>query len=259
MESIKSISLELKELGSNLEAPNYPGPYQVPEGYFEELIPSLMNRIKALDEPDAGREIGMLSPLLAGISREQVYTVPDGYFAGLENSAIDMIRDHPDYLSAEEELGAISPLLSAADKKIPYNVPAGYFESLKLNKEQKEERLPGKVLALKPRNWARYAAAAVITGIICAMTILVLSNSQIDPNKNPERWVKKNVEKKVNEDKLDEFVEMTTEEELPAPVIAEKSQEVAELVKDISAEEIDQFLAETASVDDSNDSEIMLN
>lgn len=75
-----SILQELTELNSSLAGVEARNPYVVPEGYFEDLLPELMKRIRAMETENAGEEIAALSPLLAGLRKEMPFTVPEGYF-----------------------------------------------------------------------------------------------------------------------------------------------------------------------------------
>src|ERR1041384_1997646 len=45
------------------------------------------------------------------------YSVPAGYFDGLEERIMNAIRNHPDYRTSSEELEAISPLLNSLSKR----------------------------------------------------------------------------------------------------------------------------------------------
>jgi hypothetical protein len=54
--------------------------FEVPAGYFDHLAGNILNRIKTEDVSGAREEIGVLSPLLANISREMPFQVPHSYF-----------------------------------------------------------------------------------------------------------------------------------------------------------------------------------
>ena len=69
-----------------------------------------------------------LSPLLSKLSKRMPYSVPQGYFEGLEESLISSVQVSGQ--SAREELEKLSPLLSSLNKEMPYSVPQGYFENL---------------------------------------------------------------------------------------------------------------------------------
>lgn len=58
-------------------------PLQVPEGYFTGLSDSILEKIKKSQGQSASTELIELSPLLAGISKNNLYVVPEGYFDSL--------------------------------------------------------------------------------------------------------------------------------------------------------------------------------
>lgn len=80
MDQKNNILDELNSLGSSLGKTGQLHPFKVPPGYFESLLPSVMQRIHAQETPDPKEEIQTLSPLLAGMKREMPFEVPDGYF-----------------------------------------------------------------------------------------------------------------------------------------------------------------------------------
>jgi hypothetical protein len=59
-------------------------PYAVPKGYFADFTDILLRRIRiemeVISEPQAGQEIADLSPLLAGLQKNNPYKLPEGYF-----------------------------------------------------------------------------------------------------------------------------------------------------------------------------------
>lgn len=67
--------------------------FSVPGGYFEGLAGSIMNRIKTEPVTDAREEISILSPMLAGISREMPYQVPRSYFDNLAGRILDQRQE----------------------------------------------------------------------------------------------------------------------------------------------------------------------
>lgn len=80
MEQNTNILEELNGLGSSLGRSRPSLPFEVPAGYFDSLLPSLLQRIRALESADPNEEIQMLSPLLAGMKKEIPFEVPEGYF-----------------------------------------------------------------------------------------------------------------------------------------------------------------------------------
>jgi hypothetical protein len=156
--------------------------FSVPEGYFEGFAQQVLGRIKAgsgsstgLGEEEtlpAGPDI--LPDSLVQAGRINPYTVPEGYFDGL------------------------SPILAISKDKNPYLVPTGYFDTLanKINgkiagqpelsrslvatgagsnsrleiTEENNARSKTRVIGLgKPAKWMKYAAAAVVAGLIVSV------------------------------------------------------------------------------------------
>jgi hypothetical protein len=181
------------------------------------------------------------------------YTIPAGYFEYLENNVLGTIHASDDYQDPKEELGTISPFLSGLKKQIPYSVPQGYFETVT------PARPAVKVISLAKRKWFRYAAAAMLTGLITLAGLLYFnSRNQLDPVEQPYAWIKKSI-KKVDNKTLDAFVKLA-DEELPAPAdmasTPVKPEEIKELLKDVSDKEIQEFLDETPETGSDNDAEM---
>src|SRR5688572_3568325 len=156
---------ELNELGSVLTDYDPRNVYAVPGGYFEKLPYQVLDRIKALETSNAKEELELLSPLLTQVNRKMPFSIPKGYFETLDEKIMQGIREHADYQSPGEELAALSPLLNTISKKLPYDVPQGYFESLRNGKSGKPAR-SSLVVSITSRKWFRYAAAAVVGGIL---------------------------------------------------------------------------------------------
>jgi hypothetical protein len=55
------------------------------------------------------------------------YDIPAGYFEGLAEKAMQLVRESNDYQTANEELETLSPLLSGLKKTMPYSVSRGIF------------------------------------------------------------------------------------------------------------------------------------
>ena len=242
----KDIIQELNDLGSSLAKTTPQNPYSVSEGYFEGFARQVLGRIKAGEK---GLEF------LSSLPKEAPYQVPVEYFEGLPENIMRGIREHADYQTSQEELASISPLLSTISKKPVFSVPDGYFENFEVAIDHKPKAL---VVSIASRRWLRLAAAAVVTGIIAVGSILIInSNNKIDPQNNPEAWVKKNVIKKVNPEVITEFVKLT-DEELPLKDVANnKPEDIKELMKDVPVNEIDKFLNETGASEETETDALM--
>lgn len=242
MSRSQTILIELQELESRLAGYLPQRVYSVPEGYFDSLADQILSRIKSGIKDSAREELGSISPLVSNISKQSPYSVPAGYFDRLDEKIMSVIRNHADYQTAKEELNSISPVLSSMNKKIPFQVPDGYFENL--NPETRETK-KSKVVSFKRRRLMRMAAAAIITSVIVLGGLMTFNQKKIDPVENPDGWIAKNVNKKISEEKLDEFITLTeignitglTDEVNPV-----ETDEIRELIKDIPDNEIDELL-----------------
>lgn len=259
----ENILQELNELKSSLATVTPQNVYTVPVGYFDGLAAQILNRIKAMEAKNAVEELGYLSPSLNNISKQVPYAVPAGYFEGLSEKLMQLIRESSDYLqkesfgqTAKEELETLSPLLSGLKKTMPYTVPQGYFESL----AEKRNKPVAKVVPITQRKWFRYAAAAVVTGVIVlAGFIYINSRNSVNPVEQPYAWVKKSI-KKIDKSDIDAFVKLANEELSNLAAVATspvKPEEIKELMKDVSDKEIQDFLDETTVMESSD--ETMMN
>jgi hypothetical protein len=68
-------------------------PFEVPAGYFENLSATILSKVKMQTEVSAVEELKELSPVLAAISKQNVYTVPDGYFDAVPALIADKTTD----------------------------------------------------------------------------------------------------------------------------------------------------------------------
>ena len=249
---------ELNGLESSLAKVSAENIYSAPAGYFEGLADQVLNRIKALEASTAKEELEILSPILA-TSKGNPFTVPVGYFENLSERVMANINAEIGYQTSAEEIESISPLLSSISKKIPYSVPAGYFENLAPAIEKKVE---ARVISITSRRWFRLAAAACIIGVIAIGALLFINQKPIDPNSNPQAWVKKNVTKKVSQEKLDEFVTLANDEDNLNEINdneVEKTAEIKELMKDVSEKELQDFLNDAVALESNDDTDAMMN
>ena len=256
MTNRNTILNELNDLGSTLGNYSPQNIYTVPNGYFEGLPTQILNRIKAFEATNAKEELEYLSPLLSDISKDIPYSVPAGFFQNLNEEVLQKISKRSNHQTSEEEIEILSPLLSSLKNKNPYSVPAGYFETLETTGEKTET----KVISITRRRWYRLAVAAAVIGIVAIGGLLFSKPGQIDPNKNPQAWINKNVNKNVSQDKLDEFVKLAEDETvnmIPENDVT-KQAEIKELMKDVSEKEIEDFLNDAIALE-SNDKDALMN
>lgn len=256
MTNRNTILNELKDLESSLGNYSPQNIYAVPNGYFEGLSTQILNRIKALETADAKEELDYLSPLLSNVSKGMPYSVPANYFQNLSDNIVEQITEHADHQTSEEEIESLSPFLSGLKNKNPYSVPAGYFDNLGTTVEKKET----KVISITKRRWYRLAIAAVFIGVIAIGGLLFIKNDQVDPKKNPGKWIAKNVNKKVSGDKIDEFVKLAEDETINTTEESDatKQAEIKELMKGVPEKEIEDFLNDAVALE-SNDTDVLMN
>ena len=253
MTNRNTILNELANLGSVLANHDPQNFYAVPAGYFEGLADQILDRIKALEASNAKDELSYLSPFLSNISKEMPYSVPAGFFQDLSEDVLKKISEHKDHQTSKEEIETLSPLLSSLKNKNPYSIPAGYFEKLETGVEKKET----KVISITKRRWYRLAVAAAIIGIVAISGLVIFRTKQVDPNKNPQAWIEKNVDKKVSKNKLDEFVKLAEGELINVTYEKDdvKLADIKELMKDVPEKEIEAFLNDAVALESNSDTD----
>lgn len=243
----QNILQELNELNSSLAKRAPQNPYSVPVDYFDGLAEQVLNRIRAIESISAKDEIRFLSPLLSSVSRETPYDVPPDYFKDLEERLMITVRESNDYQTVKEELASLSPLLNSLKKQIPYSVPDGYFESL----GAKPVKQGTKIISITHRRWFRYAAAAVVTGVI-VLTGFILTGNKKQSDEKIFAQVKNDVMKmdETQKDNLIDFIDAGMNGKETAEVNTDKSKEIKNLLQDISDEELKDFQEQTEDMQD---------
>lgn len=117
------------------------------------------------------KELLEISPELARLTATNPYRVPAGYFDTLAEKIIQRIKSGerlsaPNEVSAQDEIALLSPLLNGLKKTTPYSLPEGYFEQLTPKIPATPEREGGKVISMSVKRVFKYAAAAVVAGLI---------------------------------------------------------------------------------------------
>ncbi|HEY6064278.1 MAG TPA: hypothetical protein VIV35_11750, partial [Chitinophagaceae bacterium] len=147
------------------------------------------------------------------------------------------------------ELETLSPLLSGLKKTMPYSVPQGYFESL----GEKRNKPAVKIISITSRKWFRYAAAAVITGVIATAGFLLSGNGEKEPGRKALAGLTSDIQKmnETQKDMLMDFIDAGMSGKETARVNTDdKSNEVKDLLKGISDEELKDFQEQTEDIQD---------
>jgi len=201
-----------------------------------------------MEAKNAVEELGYLSPSLSNISRQMPNYVPAGYFEGLAEKAMQLIRESSDYQTAKEELETLSPLLSGLKKIMPYSVPQGYFESL----AEKRNKPEAKIISITSRKWFRYAAAAMVAGVIVIAGFMVFNkkgNITGLPLAKYEKKLNKEIEK-MSDTELNDFLQYTDAGLNGEEKVSNNStDDVKDLLKDIPESELKEFLEETSDIE----------
>lgn len=239
-----------KEEGSIVLTEAKQNPYNVPQGYFEQLAEIILKKVKAAEAGSPKEEIETLSPFLSKLNKKIPYTAPAGYFEELAGNVTDGAKAIE---LVNEELENLSPLMNSLKGQNVYAVPPGYFDDLAdVVLATAKQQQPAKVVSMK---WGpkvlRYAAAAVVTGLIVTAGWLYTNNTPII--KASEDTVAKetqNAVKKITDEELVKFIETednlvdepaataTTNEEIDAT-------DVKEMFADVSDEELQQYVEDT--------------
>ena len=248
-----NILQELSELNSTLATTTLQNIYTVPVGYFDGLAAQVLNRIKAINASNAIEELGYLSPMLSNIPKIMPYVVPQGYFEGLAETALQSVYKSNNYQTATEELATLSPLLSGLKKEMPYAVPQGYFDKLTEKINTEENKPATKIISLVSRKWFRYAAAAVVTGIIVMAGFLYLGGNEKEPGGKALAKFTRDVKKMddTQKDNLIEFIDAGINgKETAQESIDTKTDEIKNLLQGVSDAELKDFQEQTEDVQD---------
>jgi len=146
-------------------------------------------------------ELKELSPVIAGMVKTNVFTVPDGYFHNLDETILSVVKENefallngfskdiffevptgyfenlPDKIlgrikaqqieNADDELRILSPLLYSIQGENVFEIPHGYFNSFADTVLNKAQSKTAKVVSLHKRTSIfKYAVAAAIAGIM---------------------------------------------------------------------------------------------
>jgi hypothetical protein len=170
----------LQSLGKNL---SFTPP---PPGYFDGFADNMLNRIKAASISSVDEEMAMLSPFLSRIKKEMPYGVPQGYFEFFSGSVTESVRAIDFVNSGLEHL---SPVMNDLRNKNPYTVPSNYFEQLPgriLSLAEAEGRPAAKIFSMgSRRTWLKFAAAAVLIGVMSTISFFALNKKTMVTNSDP--------------------------------------------------------------------------
>ncbi|MBK6382941.1 MAG: hypothetical protein IPP02_12055 [Chitinophagaceae bacterium] len=246
-----NILQELNELKSNLGAIDSKKLYSVPVGYFDELASQVLNRIKAIEAATSKEELNYLSPTLNNFTRQLPFSVPQGYFEALNENLIQNVIKNNLAQTPKEELENLSPLLSSLNKEMPFAVPKGYFEGLSSPTNPNKNKQATKIFSITNRKWFRYAAAAVVIGIVTLTGFLLLGDEK-EPGVKALAKLSRDIKKmdETQKDNLMDFVDAGMSGQETAQANPATNSEVKKLLQGISEEELTDFQEQTEDFQD---------
>jgi len=223
--------------------------YSVPEEYFDGLAGKILNRIKAQETNSAKEELELLSPLLGQLGKKNPFTSPEGYFNDFSENIVAGVKAI-DFVN--EELENLSPLMAGLKSRQVYEVPDGYFDTSATAILDKIKKQPAaKVVSIGfGKKIMRYAAAAVVAGIVVAAGYIISSKPAAIENtlaNKVNNWDSANVAK-IPDQEIESFLNTNTIS--LADVSDDNSvneNDLKDLLADISDEELQQYLEQHGS------------
>ena len=162
MNNREDIFMEINNISASVAAIPFVNVFTVEETYFSKLPEIITSQI------NIGNDINPAKNL----------TVPEGYFESLAGNILNKIYALENDVTAE--LNEISPLIAGIENKETFTVPARYFDELTFLSRQKQTT---KIIAFdKSRSFFKYAAAAMITGLLGLGIVNIFDNDNTATN-----------------------------------------------------------------------------
>ncbi|HXR84500.1 MAG TPA: hypothetical protein VN722_09345 [Hanamia sp.] len=161
MEKQTEITDELKDVSPTLASMEKVNVFQIPEDYFSDFDAKILTTIFLQDK------------------KNNFQKVPEGYFNSLSDNILSKIKSENSE-TPSEEIKAISPALHYLKEEKVFDVPENYFDNLSDRILKKIKPPKTKVISFSSRKWWRYAAAAVVTGVVAISSLQIFNH-----NSNP--------------------------------------------------------------------------
>ena len=115
--------------------------------------------------------------------KNNLQNVPEGYFNSLPDKILSKIKAEKNE-SATEEIKALSPALFYLKEENTFAVPENYFDNLSDKILDKINGGKTKVISISSaRKWWKYAAAAVVAGVIAISSLQIFNHTSNSNNK----------------------------------------------------------------------------
>lgn len=152
--------------------------FSVPDGYFEGLSNSILDKIRASENNEVLDEMSQLSSTIAGIGNANVFTVAPTYFGELDSTILQSIYAS-ECNEVIDEMTKLSPTVAAIGNKNVYTAPQGYFDGLRFANTEAPVVKMQKQTAV--RSFFKYAVAAVVTGLL-GISVYTFVNKPLKPD-----------------------------------------------------------------------------
>jgi hypothetical protein len=169
MNQSNEIIQELQDISPLLAQMQKVNVFEVPDRYFTGLAEKIATHV-LLNQND-----------ILSFNKKNIQQVPEGYFDSLSEAILLKIKK-VESENNEEELERSFPVLYSLKNKNVFDVPQNYFEGVShqiINKIKSHQ--PAKIVSMNAK-WWRYAAAAIITGVIAIGSLQLFNNQK---NNNP--------------------------------------------------------------------------
>lgn len=185
---------ELNDISPLLAGIEKTNVFSVPEGYFDTLTVNMLKKINFSEE-------------------KSNFSVPDGYFDSLSTNILQKIKASQD--DAAQELRSISPMLYSIQNENVFTVPRGYFDHLPqdiLNKVKPVQKAKVVKLNTKRSIW-KYAAAAIVTGVVAVSSLFVFNRSEHTNNSQIATYIQASKQFK-NQQQINEGISKLSDDEI---------------------------------------------
>ena len=157
---------ELKAISPFLAAMEKMNVFQVPEGYFSGLNQKILTTV-----------------FIHRNEKNNLQNVPEGYFDSLPDKILSKIKVEKNE-SATEEIKVLSPALFYLKEENTFAIPKDYFDDLSDRILDKINGKETKIVSISSvRKWWKYAAAAVVAGVIAVSSLQIFNHASNSNNK----------------------------------------------------------------------------
>jgi hypothetical protein len=188
--------------------------------------------------------------VINNFSKDGFFEVPQDYFENLSTSILDKIKAQQPGNAIDEVEVSLSPALLSIQHKNVFKVPAGYFNGLAADILNKVTPAKAKVISIRTSIF-KYAAAAIVTGIMALGVYKFTNHSNHGAIASLDPTIEKGI--KMNDAQFDQTLNSLSEDDISNYLQKNVSDgDVAELSSDIDDNSLpsqDQYLSDSKTLD----------